>query len=80
MEGESHKWLYRFKCLRTMCSAISVEPHGMVEPITAAVLETFTMTNKDGALNPRTMLALIFLQTLKEYEKITLIYNRKSHS
>ncbi len=70
-------WLYRFKYLRTMCSAISVEPPGMVQPIAVAVLETFVMTNKDGALHPSTCW-LSFLQTLKGYELITLIYNRKS--
>ncbi len=67
----------RLKCLRAMCSAISVGPRGMVQPIAAAVFKTFTMTNKDGGIHPCIMLALI-LQTLKEHEIITLIYNRKS--
>ncbi len=49
----------------------------MVQPIAAAVFKTFTMTNKDGGIHPCIMLALI-LQTLKEHEIITLIYNRKS--
>ncbi len=51
MQGEGHKWLYRFEFLRTMCLAISMEPRGMVERIAAAVLKTFTMTNKDGTLH-----------------------------
>ncbi len=46
-------WLYRLEYLRTICSAISVKPHGMVQPITAAVLESFVMTNKDGAHHHR---------------------------
>ncbi len=40
-----------------MCSAISLGPRGMVQPIAAAVLKTFTMMNKDGDIHPRTMLA-----------------------
>ncbi len=32
--------------------SIQMKPHGMVQPITVAVLETFAMTNKDGALHP----------------------------
>ncbi len=44
----------------SMCSTISVGPHGMVQPIAAAVLETFIMMNKDDTLHPRTMLAFIF--------------------
>ncbi len=60
-------------CLHAMCSAISMGPCGMVQPITMTVLKTFTMMNKC------TMACwLSFLQTLKEYEIITLIYNRKS--
>ncbi len=50
----------------------------MVQPIAAALLE---MTNKDGGALMATRL-LPFLQTLKEYEIITLIItvNRKSCS
>ncbi len=45
-------------CLHVMCSAISVGPRGMVQPIAAPVLKTFTMTNiKDCGIHPRTMLA-----------------------
>ncbi len=44
-------------CLHVMCSPISVGPHGMVQPIAAAVLKTFTMPNKDGGIHPLTMLA-----------------------
>ncbi len=47
----------QLECLFVMCSAISVGPCGMVQPIAAAVLKTFTMTNKDGSIHPRTMLA-----------------------
>ncbi len=47
----------QLECLRVICSAISVGPHRMVQPIAMAVLKTFTMTNKDGAIHPRTMLA-----------------------
>ncbi len=42
------------ECLRSMCSAISMGPHGMVQPIAAAVLETFVMMNKDGAVHTST--------------------------
>ncbi len=42
-------WLYQFEYTRIMCSAISMKPHGMIQPIEAAVLETFVMMNKDGA-------------------------------
>ncbi len=52
-------WLYRFECLRAMCSAISMGPRGMVRPIAVAVLENLVMTNKDGALPSIHMLALI---------------------
>ncbi len=44
-------------CLCVMCSAISVGPRGMVQPIAAAVLKTFIMTNKDGDIHTCTMLA-----------------------
>ncbi len=47
---------------------------GMVQPTAAALLE---MTNKEGGAHVATRW-LSFLQTLKEYEIITLIYNRKS--
>ncbi len=49
--------LTKVGCLCVMCSAISVGPCGMVQPIAAAVLKTFTMTNKDGGIHPCTMLA-----------------------
>ncbi len=62
----------RLECLRSMCSTISVGPPGMVQPIVAAVLETFVMMNKDGAIHPSTWW-LSILQTLKEYELITSI-------
>ncbi len=65
-------WLYRFEYICTICSAISMKPHGMVQPITAAVLETFIMTNKDGAHPPPSINMLVF--SLKEYEIIMLIY------
>ncbi len=45
-------WLYRFEYLRTICSAISMKPCAMVQPIAAAVLETFVMMNKDGTHHP----------------------------
>ncbi len=45
-------FFYQFECLRFMCSAISVGPRGMVQPIAAPVLKTFTMTNiKDGGIH-----------------------------
>ncbi len=44
-------------CLRSMSYAISVGPRGMVQPIAAAMLKTFTMTNKNGGIHPLTMLA-----------------------
>ncbi len=48
----SFYFIYQFECLRIMCSAISVGPRGMVQPIAAAVLKTFTMTNiKDGGIH-----------------------------
>ncbi len=50
-------------------------PCGIVQPITEAVLKTFAMTNKNGTLHPH---AGSHFCTLKEYEIITLIYNRKS--
>ncbi len=43
--------------LHVMCLAISVGLRGMVQPIAAAMLKTFTMTNKDGGIHPRIMLA-----------------------
>ncbi len=49
-------------------------PCGMVQPIVAVVLK---MIKKDGGTHEATSW-LSFLQTLKEYEIITLIYNRKS--
>ncbi len=54
-------WLYRFEYLRTICLAISVKPCGMVQPITAAVLETFVMTNKYGAHLPSIDMLFILL-------------------
>ncbi len=45
------------RCLHAMCLAITVKPRGMVQLIIAAVLETFTMTNKNGGIHPRIMLA-----------------------
>ncbi len=68
------EWLCvnQLECLHAMCSAISLELHGMFQQIAAAVLETFVMKNKDGAVHPATC-CLSFLQTLKEYELIMLI-------
>ncbi len=56
----------QLECLHT----ISIGPGGMVQPIAVAVLKAFPMMNKDGGIHPSTML----LQTLKEYEIITLTY------
>ncbi len=55
-------------------SGMGTIPCGMVQPIAAALLQ---MTIKDGGAHEATQW-LSFLQILKEYEIITLIYNRKS--
>ncbi len=58
-------WLYRFKYPRTICSAISVKPRGMVQPIATAVLETFIMTNKDGAHHPTSTCCFFLWRNMK---------------
>ncbi len=70
---------------RTAAISIQVSPYyvfsnfcgtmwySIVQPIAVAVLETFVMMNKDGALHP-SICWLSFLQSLKEYEIITSIY------
>ncbi len=50
-------WLYRFEYLRTMCSAISVGPSGMVQTIAETVLETFVVVNKNGPVHQAVIFA-----------------------
>ncbi len=73
---------------------IRVEPHGMVQPIAHDLVATETRYHvvlfsqwqrlclkwRIKMAAPTKPHALSFLQTLKEYEIITLIYNRKSCS
>ncbi len=45
-------WSYANKMAAPIPCGMMPIPRGIVQPIAAAVLQTFSMTNKDGTLHP----------------------------